>query len=381
MALRLSYSQIKTYSECGEKFRLSYRENLKEKFFHSALAFGSSNDSSLNKLLESKMMGYIPDPNKTPLELAKEEFDKSWSQQWLNGTLTELKLNPDVVYADKDFDEDLLSETDIDELSDSIPLSERDDPERGNPTAMSYYTELKEKKKEKGFDNFTEEERSYYNHVNWLCLRKKGHVMLESYNSKIMPKIKEVLAVQKKFELSNGEDIVLGFVDLVAIWHDGRRLLLDNKTAARAYEDDQASRSQQLIIYYHELKEEYKLDPAVGFIVMGKQLVKNKTKVCGTCGHNGSDSKARSCDNEVDGKRCKAEWLTHVSPECYIQVIINDVTETAENLVLDSFDDATTGIKNEYYYKNLSQCKNGFQCPFLDVCWKGDYSNVVKNKK
>jgi hypothetical protein len=56
---------------------------------------------------------------------------------------------------------------------------------------------------------------------------------------------------------------------------DGKVYIIDNKTSSSIYTWDSPMRSQQLILYYHALKEKYKAD-GVGFIVMYKQIKKNE---------------------------------------------------------------------------------------------------------
>jgi hypothetical protein len=81
-------------------------------------------------------------------------------------------------------------------------------------------------------------------------MRRKGIVMIESYDKFIMPKIKNTLAVQHKASLTNEDgDSVVQYVDLIVEWTDGRRILMDNKTSRVVYAPDSAGVSQQLISY------------------------------------------------------------------------------------------------------------------------------------
>lgn len=341
------------YTDCGRKYKFHYVDKYREKYFHSALGFGSAIDNGLNTLLETR-----------DFEKGKAEFDKTWAFQYVNGKVTALARSEYLVYAEKDFDKDLLTPEDIAVLEVKEPFE--------------YYEKIKEMKSLRGFDNLTVEERQFYNHMNWLCLRRKGYVMMKAYNEKILPKIKNVLAVQHKFQLENNVgDTIVAVADMIVEWEDGRILLLDNKTSSREYEADQAARSAQLIVYYHKLKEEFKIN-SVGFIVMNKNISKNKTKICSSCGNDGSGGRHKTCAVETDTGRCNGAWLEKINPDCYIQTIINEVTDTAEELVLTTFDEANTGIKQEMFYRNLSACKRGpIVCPFYRVCWHNDMSDVT----
>lgn len=369
MSNKLSFSSIKTYTECGEKYRKHYIEGWREKYFHSALAYGSAIDKALNDLLETRELGK-----------ALKSFDVHWeSQEIQRGTLTSIAMNENLVYADKDFDLDLLSKDDLRALSVYLNTNPSDiyvDP-------ITQFDQLRDLKKQKGFDNLSSADKQYFNYVNWLCLRRKGHIMLKSYHKDILPKLKEVLAVQHEFSLSNEDgDSVIGFVDLIATWEDGRRLLLDNKTSAKDYDAGAASHSSQLILYYHKLKEQYALN-GVGFIVMNKQIQKNKIKICRKCDFDGSGSRHKTCNNEVSGVRCNGEWVEHINPECNIQVQLDTITDRAEDLVLDSFDQANKAIKAGVFLKNLSACKtySGLTCQFFNSCWHGNDSNLINVKK
>lgn len=361
---RLSFSAISTYTTCGEKYRLRYKQGLRSKFFHAALAYGSAVDLSLNKLLTTK-----------DLAEAIKEFDKTWNAQYVNKKYVTLAKFPDLVYAESDYDEELLQEEDLDVLKAELLNSEN----LGQDSSSSYFEKIKEKKSKIGWENVPDGEKEFYNYANWLCMRRKGHIMLESYNKKIMPQIKEVLAVQKEQYLENESgDKVVQYLDLIVEWNDGRRILMDNKTSAKDYEEDQASRSPQLISYFAGAKEEYKLD-AVGFLVLKKQILKNKIKICSLCGNDGSGERHKTCasDNPDTGKRCNGTWNIKLNPECYIQVIINNVAPAAETLVLETFDEANSGIKNNVFHKNLGACKTGFQCEYFKKCWQGDNSELV----
>lgn len=360
MNTRLSFSAITTYSQCGKKYDFRYNHKLRSTSFHAALAFGSSIDSALNTLLKTK-----------DLTLALQEFDKSWAFQFVNRKYTSLAKDVNLVYAETDFDLELLQQEDIDKLNFPLDLI--------NPKIKT----ILEDKAKNGWNNLSLDDREFYNYANWLCMSRKGHIMLHSYNKKVLPRIRTVLAVQKENYLENAEgDKVVQYLDLIVEWEDGRNVLMDNKTSKRDYKPDSAGKSPQLISYYHSSKEEYALK-AVGFIVLKKEILKNKIKICATCGHDGSGGRHKTCDAPgVDTKRCNGDWLVKINPECYIDIIINNVSEIAEELVLDTFADANEGIKKENWYRNLSACDNGaFSCEYLGLCWRKDSSELIDMSK
>jgi hypothetical protein len=363
MSNKLSFSAISTYTTCGHKYYLRYKKKYKGKYFHAALAYGSAIDAALNELLLTK-----------DVQKSIEVFEKTWNFQKVNKNVVALAKYTEMVYAESDFDEELLQKEDVQKL-DELLLEWN-----VSGTYLEIYNNLLEEKKKIGWDNLIQAKKEYFNYCNWLSMRRKGHIMIDSYNRKVIPRINKVLAVQKEnyLENSNG-DRVVQYLDLIVEWEDGRNLLGDNKTSAKAYDEDSASRSPQLISYFHGAKEEYKLD-AVGFFVLNKQIVKNRVKTCTKCGHS-AKTRATTCDNEIDGVRCKGAWTETINPECNIQIVINNVTSTAEQLVMSTFDEANDGITKGNFYKNLGACKSGpIICEFFGLCWHNDMKEIVTNE-
>lgn len=367
MNLKLSHTSVTSFTTCGRKYKLRYIDGYRPKLTSGALLFGSAIDSALNTLLLNK-----------DLSEAKKLFDKSFRFSYINEVGTYLPDSTLVTYAKTDFDTDLLLPEDFAKFSEK----QKEYNLFLDKSLDDTYALLVDKKESHGFNGLTDNEKKLLNLANWLCLNRKGHIILESYNKIVLPQIKNVLAVQKQVELENQEgDKIIGYIDLILEMQDGRRIVADNKTSSREYDSDSAQRSQQLILYYHITKEEYKLD-GVGFIVMYKQILKNKTKICSKCSYNGSGSKHRTCPQEVEGKRCGGEWTETIRPEANIKIIINSVPEAAEDLVLSTFDEANHGIKNKSFAPNLSACKQGsLLCDYYSMCWKGDSSELVQKVK
>lgn len=390
---KLSHSRIKLYTECPRKFFYHYVQNYKAKEYKAFFLFGSAIDYGLNTLLETK-----------DIEKAIKAFDKSFRYNFINNVGTYIPTAMNVVYAEADFDKDLLKEEDIDQyvnlrikLNVNLLCINQDD-------IRNELNSILERKANKGFRNLSNEDKQLYSMANWLSLRRKGHIMIESYNKKIVSKIKEVIAIQAKTSLKNAKgDALDGILDLIVKWEDGKTYLMDNKTSAREYKQDAASVSQQLIIYYKSAKKDYNLD-GIGFFVMYKNILKNKVKICSKCGKNGSGQRHKTCDAvvnpytdkdlenmnkvgtiiEMKETRCNGIWIETIDPECDIDVIFDIVSESAENLVMETVTGANEGIKNEIYKPNLNACGTGeFRCQFFNKCWKGSEEDIIKveNKK
>jgi hypothetical protein len=364
MKQRLSHSSVRLYSQCGRKYKLRYIDGYRPKVTSGALLFGSALDGALNVLLETK-----------DLTQAIKVFDKTFHFNFINEIGTYLPDSTLITYAKSDFDPDLLKSEDYKKFSDK----QYEYNIHQDKSLEDAYAFLINQKEEVGFSNLSDNEKKLLNLANWLCLYRKGLIMLEGYNSKVLPKIKNVLAVQKQIELENQEqDRLVGYIDMILQMDDGKRYVMDNKTSTKEYELDSPSHSQQLILYYHATKDEYQLDGA-GFIVMYKLILKNKTKRCSVCNNDGTGKRHKSCDAEINSKRCGGEWIETINPEANIQIITNSIPQAAEDLVLETFDEANLGIKNETFSPNLQACVQGpIICEYYNKCWRGNDTDLIK---
>ncbi len=368
--LKLSHTSVKMYSECSKKYFLWYQKNKRPKVTHGALLFGNAVDKALNLLLETK-----------DLDAATALFKKTFTDGEINRVPTFLPYSPLVVYGATDFDGELLAQEDI-EAFQTYASGLGIFPDELSPKDIVIEDEvaaLLEVKKQHGFDYLTPEKKSILAYAHWLSMYRKGEIMLKSYSEKILPKIKQVLAIQKKSSIVNphGDEITI-YLDLIVELHDGTRWLLDNKTTVMEYTEFSPQQSQQLILYYHSEKDEYGLD-GVGFIPIYKTILKNRTKICSSCHKDGSGQRHKTCDAEIDGKRCNAAWYEAIKPEARIEMLLNKVPEAAESLVIETFDAAAEGIKAGSFGPNLSACKMGtILCPFYNLCWKGSEDDLTE---
>lgn len=359
---KISHSAVYTYSTCARKYKLHYIDRMRSKVEHGALVFGRCLDIGLNHLLLTKN-----------LEEAKSLFNKSFVYQ----DETYLPYSNSIVYSQRDFDNELLKDEDFTKYEE-FKVKFKIDSTLSPKDALKHLLEIK---KSHGFKELSDIEKRHYNFLNWTSLRRKGELMLTDYNKKIIPRIKQVLAVQKHISLENSEgDKITGICDLAVEWEDGKRYVLDNKTSGIKYEDDSAMRSQQLILYHHVLRDELKIDGGVGFLVLYKNILKNRRKICTVCMFDGSEGRFKTCNKEINGNRCGGEWKESIFPETDIDVILNPVSDAAEDLVISTFDEANNGIKAGIFNPNLNACKINAEmvCTYYNHCWKGDSSDLTK---
>lgn len=344
MPNRLSHSSINKYLQCGESYRLHYKEGYRPKEISSALIFGSA----LGKAFEWKLKEYNGDSDIVTIfggasvSSAKDVFDYYWRYQEINGTLTNIEECDDIAWSKYDWDKDLADDV-------------------------------------------------------YESMRIKAHLMIDTFTSEFLPLVTKVLSTEEKIELSNEDgDMSIGYSDAVVsiIGHD-KPVVIDFKSASRAYELDSARNSVQLSQYLHILGPKYDTRN-VGYVVFLKNINKNKTKVCASCDHDGTGSRARTCDKTIvfiedfrpnrcihisgSNYRCNGIWKDTIKPKADMQVIIDTIPENFENMVIDNIEAVNHGIKNNVFVKNLNVCHNiyGRKCEFFNKCHKSTDNGLVK---
>ena len=220
------------------------------------------------------------------------------------------------------------------------------------------------------------------NDLAWYSLRAKAHLIIDSFKKNLLPLIEYVYSVEEQIELGNEEgDTSIGYADAVLkLKGYDKPIILDFKTAAREYEPDSVVKSVQLSQYVHVLGEKYDTR-LCGYAVFLKNMDKNRTKVCTICKFDGSDTRHKTCNNEVNGKRCGGEWKETLKPECRMQLIVDELPIAMEEFVVENIEAVNAAIKTGIYTKNVNGCSdNGFsrKCEFYDICHNKDTSNYIK---
>lgn len=333
---RLSNSSINKWLFCNQAWKLHYVDKYRTTQIGSALIFGTAIDKAMEYVLTGK------DSDDTLNHAtAEEHFDYHWRTQYIN----------DVLY-------DLYEDT-----NNLIQWSKYD-----TDTELLTKEELKDK-----------------NHLAWLTMRKKGHLMIEAARKHFLPKVETVLSTQEKTELSNDEgDSSIGFCDaVVKLKNYDSPIILDFKTASFAYEEDSVRTSTQLSQYLHDLSPKYGNTRLAGYCVFLKQIKKNRKKICVKCEFDGSSTSHKTCNNVVNGKRCHGEFDEVLSPEASMQLIVDTIPLATEEFVIDNIENVNAAIKTGVIVKNITKCKDngwGRPCEFYDLCWKNDDSNLIKKE-
>lgn len=363
MKTKLSHSQVSRYALCGESYRLHYVARIRPTTQSAALCFGTALDDALNVLV-------------TNTGSPEDKFISTFTNQNVNNVSTYLPTCVDLVYAETDYDAELLTDADKDVIDAAMAggtISNVVNP-------FTTYDELRKKKKESGFENLKNEEKRFYNFLNWLSLMRKGLLMLKVYRTKVLPKIKKVHAVQKYVALENGDgDKIIGYVDMIADIEGYGTVIVDHKTSAMEYDQDAVLTSPQLSLYMHILEQEYNTRKA-GYIVLRKSVVKNRKKICSVCGHDGTGGRHKTCDKEVAGKRCGGDWNETIDPDISVQIIVDDIPPLTEQVVIENYDETNKAIKSGTYPRNFNSCSNtyGGPCAYKGLCFKGSMRNLKK---
>lgn len=355
MTNKLSNTQLNMFSECPTKYKFHYIERLRPLETGGALIFGTA----IDKATEAMVLGQTD---------YMDVFLKTFQFQDVSGIPTDLSNTDMVMFSNSDFDPDLVYPED--------------------KINVKQVWAIKFKKDEIGYAGLSQDEKLIFNRAAWTCLKNKGILMLEMCNKKILPNITKVLGTQVEINLTNDKgDSITGFADMVATWQDDPTpIIFDFKTSSKEYELDSVLTSQQLSLYKHSLSSQFENTNKAGYIVLLKNPEKNKTKICKKCGFDGSGARFETCNNEVDGTRCKGEWTETVKLKMNYQIIIDEIPEQTEAIVLENFDMINQSIKNGIFHRNFSSCKKQYgrtviKCPYFDKCFFRSDKGLSKIEK
>jgi hypothetical protein len=363
---RLSHSACSKYQDCSKAYEYHYIKKYRSTTQSAALLFGTAIDKACEKYALTNSLAE-----------ALTTFENSWDEQELNGKATKLIYCTEIVYSNNDFDIDLLDQSDYDFLTKTYGVED----------VQSTIQELYKKKEVIGFDNLTQDNKELLNVYNWMCLRHKGQYMVAEFASIFQKNVEEVLGTQVEVSLENEQgDSIIGYVDFVLkMKNEEVPVIIDLKTAGRAYDDDSVTTSPQLGLYVYSLKHKYQNTNRAGYIVLNKNIKKNKDKVCSICGYDGSGARHKTCNNEnIEGVRCNGAWNEKINPSVNYQIIIDTVPELLQERIVENFNEVNKGIKAQIFPRNFSACKkyNGAViCPFYHLCHHNKMDNIVDKSK
>lgn len=159
----------------------------------------------------------------------------------------------------------------------------------------------------------------------------------------------------------------------VTLLGDDRPIILDHKTSAYPYNKEAVLYDTQLALYAAS-----EGCTQAGFVVMVKQINKNRRKVCKKCQFNGSFTRHKTCPQVINGNRCHGRWNESINPEVIIQMIVDDIPKRNMELVTNSITLCEKAISDGIYPQNLGTCGKfyGKPCPYLNYCWHGECTGL-----
>lgn len=367
MGIRLSHSATQKYLTCPREYELFYIHKFRSKYQSSALLFGSAIDASLEHYVKHKKF-----------EKSLDVFNSNWEIQPINNIETDLRLLLSINYSNRDIDLDLL------ETEDFVSINEL-----CGKGASFKIDEIIQKKKTNTFQFLKKKEKQLINYTSWLCLKRKGILLLTEAKRIIDENMLELLGTQVKVELENEEgDSSIGYADLIVRWKGyDKPIVMDFKTSSPDYKADSVRTSPQLSGYVLGLSEQFEGTKLGGYIVLNKNILKNKIKICKECGNDGSGKNHRKCDKMLDkGEkkevRCNGEWEETFTRSVKSQVIIDEVSEEFTVETLNNYDLVCGKIKKQEFPQNFNSCiRYGImKCDYYNLCKENKMEDLIKKE-
>jgi hypothetical protein len=246
------------------------------------------------------------------------------------------------------------------------------------------------------------EEKERIAYANWISMYRKGGMLVKSFIAWVDENVETVLEAQTAIELEDDEgNKVTGLADFVIKIHGyDHPILVDLKTAGRYYERGSVKESEQLALYYTYFKNtKYPTMERAAFLVLNKQIKKNRVKTCKKCG-NVTTGREATCANEVDGGevksykrksggvletkliRCRGEFDVDITPEVVLQYIHDEIPQEFIDATVERFNLCLASIQTGEFEKNLDGCARyyGRECPYAKYCESGCMDGLYKKE-
>lgn len=366
--LKLSNSQRDLYLQCPKRYYYRYIKKMRPRAKGSALFFGGAFDHAVEGLLEHK-----------DLSKAKQAFTERWMAQ---------ESNTNCKFGKNDYVEKIMLDEDVQRLLscvDNLNKSKPKDDFEQHGNVLKLVVDIK-KMGENGYTrDLTREEELFVHFANVLSMNRKAHLMLESFNTHILPHITRVIGTQVEIDVAHPEGHkITGFIDLLCTMEgftlpNGRVLtaedvvVADVKSAGAAYwaKLDDLTNSDQLDLYLASPQvQQIKPTNLIAYFATSKQISTHEESVCKSCG-NLKKSSHKTCNAEIDGKRCNGEWDVRQTYYCESKIVIGERNLQEAELVLNDLDDVLHGVLNAVFPRNRNSCEAyGGYCEYLSVCGK-----------
>jgi len=366
--MRVSNSQRSLYLQCPRKYRYRYKNKLRSKDKGSALFVGSAFDAASDVLI-----------NQRDLPAAKEKFTDLWMVH---------EQNLSCKFSKTDLDVRILESSDLSKLTasaDNLNSSKAKQGFEKDGDIIKLIKEIKKMKEMSFTRDLTLEEERFLHYATVLSTLRKGFLMLESFYVNILPHITGTAGTQIKTSVTNGlGDEIIGYIDLLCYMEgytlsNGRVLgkedlvVADVKTAGQTYWEklDDLSNSDQLDSYLISPQvQSIQNTNLVCYLAVSKQVSKLEKSFCKSCG-NEKNSSHKTCNAEIEGKRCNGEWKEDVTYFCQSKIVIGERDLQEAGKMYEDYDQVLRGINAEVFPRNRDQCQAyGSYCEYLSICKK-----------
>lgn len=368
MNIKASNTQRSLYLQCPRKYHYRYKKKLRPRDKGSALFYGVAFDQASDILI-----------NQRDLPSAKVKFTELWMVH---------EQNLSCKFSKTDLDVRLYESSDIAKITavaDNLNVSEAKKRYDKSGDILDLIKDIKKMKEQSFMRDLTLEEERFLHYATVLSMLRKGLLMLESFHKNILPHITNVIGTQVKAEVENGlGDGIVGYIDLLCNMQgyklpSGRILAADDlvvadvKTAGATYWEklDDLNNSDQLDLYLvSPAVQAIQATNLIAYMAVSKQISKDEKSFCKACG-NEKKSSHKTCNAEIDGKRCNGEWAEHVAYFCQAKIVIGERNVQEAAKVYEDFDHVVRGIKAEVFPRNREACQAyGSYCEYLSVCQK-----------
>ena len=366
--MRVSNSQKALYTQCGRKYYYRYKKKMRSKHKGSALFYGSAFDAASDVLLHQR-----------DLPAAKEKFTDLWMAQ---------EQNLNCKFSKTDLEVRLYDNSDLAKLeaaAGNLNVSKAQKQFCEDGDVIKLLKDIKKMKEQSFMRDLTLEEERFLHYATVLSMLRKGYLMLDSFYINILPKITRVISTQTKVDVQDGSgNEITGYIDLLCTMENyelpnGRKLTADDlvvadvKTAGITYWSklDDLTGSDQLDLYAASPQVQ-SISPTnlISYMAVSKQVSKNEKSFCKSCG-NEKNSSHKTCNAEIEGKRCNGEWNEQVTYFCESKIVIGERNMQEAAKVFEDFDHVVRGINSEVFPRCRDACDAyGQICEFKSICNK-----------
>lgn len=341
MSKPISFSSYSKYVTCPKMYDLHYNERLRPDTVPAHLIFGSAVDAGVNAMLLE---------TGSPLEAVEQVLQRLVIEK--------------VTFKEKDYDGELIDPlTKQTLLQKLVEFGYQGDDVDGLVKSLFQKTDRSENQQKA---------------LTLACatsLKALAKLQLDAFRRDILPELQTTIAVQSKRTLEyRGKPIDI-IIDLETELRNQGHVILDVKTASQPYLPDAVLKSVQLALYSAVTGVK-----KAAFAVLPKRVRKDRIKTCSLCGHDGSASRAKTCDQEDTHGRCHGDWIQTISPKVEAQLLVDEIPDKTREIVIEALMDVQKGIDNEVFPRNLTACDSqyGAPCPYKKYCWSNDSTGLKK---